>query len=354
MLLALIQLFTPRGPVGAGHLALWSIVLWFGWTMIAIPYYAWGAELSLRYHERTRIASWRTACSVGGILTALAAPPLSAYLFGYGATLDQALTIVAVATVATTVVAVTWLLARVPEPPPLQVRRVGLREGFRIMWLNGPFKRLMIAVVLSSTGPALAAPLYILYLDHVIGTDMGVALTLLVYYAGNLAGISLLGALAERIGKHHAWMAGIAVLALCQPVFLVLGPGDLVAMLVTLAVTGVAGGCLVALPSAMKADVIDVDRLASGADRAGLFFSSWSLAQKAVTSLAMGSALLILALFEFDTTDGNGPLQTWALKLTFAGLPLLCYAGALLVIRPYPITEAHQRLLLRQLAARAT
>lgn len=354
MLLAVIQLFTPGGPVSAAHLAGWSLALWLGTTLVVIPYHAWGAELSLRYHERTRIASRRTLWSVSGILTALAAPPAAAWLFGYGHSLDQVLTIIAVVTVATGVVSVTWLLARVPQAQPLEARRVGFAEGLRLMWRNAAFKRLMIALMLCSTGQALAVPLFILYLDHVVGLDMPVTVALLVYFTGNLAGIVVLEQAARRLGKHPAWMAGVAVLTLCQPGYLLLGSGDTVALLALLAVTGLAGGSLVALPCAMKADVIDVDRLASGADRTAWFFSTWSLAQKTVTALAMTGSLLVLALFEFDPAGSNGPAQLWALKLTFAGPPMLCYAAALRVMRPYPLTEARQRRVLRQLAARGS
>lgn len=43
---ALIQLFQPPDDVGPAHLLVWSVALYFGWTLIAVPYAAWGAELS--------------------------------------------------------------------------------------------------------------------------------------------------------------------------------------------------------------------------------------------------------------------------------------------------------------------
>ncbi len=59
MVVAPHQLFSPSGAVSNGYLLGWSMLLWFGWTMINIPYYAWGAELSVDFHERTRITGWR-------------------------------------------------------------------------------------------------------------------------------------------------------------------------------------------------------------------------------------------------------------------------------------------------------
>jgi Na+/melibiose symporter-like transporter len=352
VLLAIIKLFTPRGEVTAMGLALWTVILCLGWTLVAIPYYAWGAELSCNYHQRTRIATWRTLCSVAGILTAIAVPLVAGKLFGYGGDLREALTIIAILAITSGVVAFTWLLTRVAEPAPLEIRPVAALQGLRFMWRNGPFKRLLVAFALSAAGPAMAAPVFFFYLDQVIVADIAVTTPLLVFYCGNLLGVAGWGALAERIGKRQAWMAAMWLMVVSQPAYLFLGAGDLIPMLIILFLGGASAGSLVGLPCAMKADVIDVDRLVSGADRTGLFFSSWSLAQKSVGSLALGASLLILTLVEFQPTGPNGPAQIWALKMTFAGIPTLCYAAALAVIRLYPITEERHRSVMRQLAAR--
>ncbi len=60
------------------------MLLWLGWTMINIPYFAWGAELSNDYNERTRITGWRQAFGYLGNVSVLLIPSLSGQLFGYG------------------------------------------------------------------------------------------------------------------------------------------------------------------------------------------------------------------------------------------------------------------------------
>ena len=64
------QLLSPDLDAGVGYLLVWSITLYVGWTMFAVPYLAWGAELSSDYHERTRITSYREGTSILGILAA--------------------------------------------------------------------------------------------------------------------------------------------------------------------------------------------------------------------------------------------------------------------------------------------
>ena len=51
-MLAVYKLFLPSGPVTATYLLTWLVVLWLGWTLLYIPYYALGAEISPDYDER--------------------------------------------------------------------------------------------------------------------------------------------------------------------------------------------------------------------------------------------------------------------------------------------------------------
>ena len=68
LMLAVYKLFMPDpADVNAGYLLGWLVALWVGWTMLFIPYYAWAAELSPDYNERTRITGWRSWIGMAAI-----------------------------------------------------------------------------------------------------------------------------------------------------------------------------------------------------------------------------------------------------------------------------------------------
>ena len=52
MMVSIYQLFLPPAGAGAAHMLTWSLALSVATTMMLIPYYAWGAELSTNYNER--------------------------------------------------------------------------------------------------------------------------------------------------------------------------------------------------------------------------------------------------------------------------------------------------------------
>src|SRR5512139_1975065 len=91
MLVSVWMLFVPQGAVTNTYFAVWLVLLWLGWTFIGIPFYAWGAELSPHYHERTRIASVRTGVGLVGTLVAIVVPLLTGLLFDYGYAIGESM-----------------------------------------------------------------------------------------------------------------------------------------------------------------------------------------------------------------------------------------------------------------------
>ena len=84
MMLAIYQLFLPPAGAGAWHMGIWMFVLSISTTMMLIPYYAWAAELSPDYNERSRITGVRSMMGVVGSLVAQLAPAAALLFFGIG------------------------------------------------------------------------------------------------------------------------------------------------------------------------------------------------------------------------------------------------------------------------------
>ena len=173
------------------------------------------------------------------------------------------------------------------------------------------------------------------------------------FYIANLASVPVWVALSHRVGKHRAYMSAFVIIACAHPFYMLLGPGDFWYMLPITLVTGfAAGGFGAALPNSMKADVIDLDTLESGENRAALFFSSWSFVQKLVASLGTAIAMFGLALVGFKSGVENGPDEMFGLRLLFSTLPSIFFLTATAIMWRYPITESRHAEIRAALAAR--
>jgi Na+/melibiose symporter-like transporter len=116
--------------------------------------------------------------------------------------------------------------------------------------------------------------------------------------------------------------------------------------------SGIASGALTALPASMKADVVDLDAIESGEDRAGLFFAAWSLAVKFISAVGQGLAFATLAFIGFHAKGDNGPDEIFGLRVFYSAGPMLLYLIAVIIVRGYPITSKRHAQLRSQLDTR--
>ncbi len=345
MMLSVYQLFLPPEGAGAGHLLLWSMLLSIGTTLMLIPYYAWGAELSPDYSERSRITGARSMAGVLGSFTAQAMPALALLLFGIGGS-AAVLEIVGYTMLVIMPLCVAITLAGTPDAKVPVRSNLPIMKGIGLMVRNRPFLQLVAAFTVGSIGLNITTPLYLFFIADVLDAEAQAIYMLAFFYMANLLSVPLWVMLAQRIGKHRAYLVSFVIISGAHPFYMLLGPGDFWYMLPITLVTGfAAGGFGAALPNSMKADVIDLDHLQSGENRAALFFSSWSFVQKLVASLGTAIAMFGLALVGFQSGKDNGEEEMLGLRLLFSTLPSIFYLLAAAIVWSYPITaERHAEI----------
>ncbi len=344
LMVSIYMLFMPPSGAGGWHMAVWMFVLSLGTTMLFIPYYAWGAELTPDYNERSRVTGWRSMMGVVGSLAAQLAPAIALLAFGIGGS-GAVLVIVGTMMLAVMPIGALLTLVRVPEPAHYQSTYIPLWQGLRLMMENGPFKRLVLAFMVGSIALSITTPLYLFFITFVLHAEEKAIFMLTFFYLANFSAVPFWVWLSARIGKHRAYVASFAIIACAHPFYLLLGDGDFWWMLPITLVTGFSAGGFAALPNSMKADVIDLDTLKSGENRAAMFFSAWSFTQKLAGSLGGWIALSTLAWVGFNAAPGavNAEDELLGLRLLFALIPSAFYLSAGAIIWKYPITREKHR-----------
>lgn len=355
LMLSIYQLFMPPAGAGAQHMLIWSMALSIGTTMMLIPYYAWGAELSTDYNERSRITGARAMAGVLGSLSAQLVPALALILFGIGGS-AAVLEIVGVMMLLVMPVCVLLTLWGTPESRVDGRSSLPVFEGLKLMWQNRPFKQLVVAFMIGSLGLNVTTPLYIFFVADVLDAEDKAIFMLTFFYLTSFLAVPFWVWLSRRIGKHKAYIASFVTISCAHPFYLLLGEGDFWWMLPVTITTGfAAGGFAQTLPNSMKADVIDLDTAASSENRAALFFSAWSFAQKATSSVGAAIAMFGLALFGFDAAPeaSNGPDELFGLRFLFSTFPSLFFLLGAAIVWNYPITEARHAEIRREIEAKA-
>lgn len=328
-------------PEGAGlvHLAGAGALLSLGWTMVMLPYTAWGAELATGYDERSRVAASRELLVVVGVI---AATGLVGAAGGHGDGLRLLAIVVAVALPVTVALA----LGLVPGTAP--PARPG-RGGWRLVAANRPFLRLLAAWLINGVANGLPATLFVLYVEYRLGAGSWQGGLLFAYFAAAVVGMPAWVALARRIGKHRTWCVAMAWACAWFALAPLLGPGDTAWFLVVCVATGLALGADLALPPAMQADVVDVDTAGGGAERTGLYFGLWGMATKLALAVAVGVAFPLLDAVGFVAADP--PAGTLALALAYAALPIALKAVAIALVWTFPLDRAGHAALRARITA---
>ncbi|MBL8644784.1 MAG: MFS transporter [Rhodospirillaceae bacterium] len=355
---ALIQLFQPPTGVTTAYVTLWSVLLYLGWTMINVPYTAWGAEMTGDYNERVRITSAREGVMLLGIFAAGTIPVWAA---SAGLSERSALAVISWMAVIAGGPFIALMLWRVPDPLPRHIPKHtpilsprAWLTGLKALSDNKPFLRLLTAWLVNGLANGIPSTLFLLFLQHRLEADQTQrGVLILVYFLAAVLAIPIWSSLSKRIGKHRAWC--IAMLVTCAAFVWVplLAPGDVMAFGVVCIITGMGLGADLALPPALQADVVDFDTLRNRQERAGLFFALWSMSTKLALALAVVLTFPVLAALGFDPKGENSPTALWSLAVIYAWAPVVLKLVAIALVWAFPITAARQRLIRRRLDALA-
>ncbi len=322
-------LFPPASVREAGTTVLlaWAGLLmaitYTAYSVVAVAHQSWGARLGGNEAQRSRVVAWREGLSLLGVLIAAVLPAT----LGLGAT---------VSTFAVLLTLGWWAWSR--SATPIALKTTGPAMSLGPSPLRQPaFLRLLAVFVINGTASAVPATLVLFFVQDRLQASPSVEPAFLAtYFLCAALSIPLWVRLVARIGLARTWLLGMA---LAVAVFIwaaTLGAGDVMPFLVVCALSGIALGTDLTLPSAMLAGLIG--QLGERGQREGAYFGWWSFATKLNLALAAGLALPLLALFGYEP-GARDPAALQTLTIAYCLLPCvlkLLAGGALyaLVIRP--------------------
>jgi GPH family glycoside/pentoside/hexuronide:cation symporter len=320
--LGMQALFFPRvsTPEALQYWALACLlVVYTAYSQLSISHQSWGARLGGGELHQGRVVAWREGLGLVGVLLAAVLPSV----FG----LPVMIGVLAVA------LAVGWLAwSQAPEPQRSETPSLtsAPRASLWHPWRQSGFRRLLTVFMLNGIASAIPATLVLFFIqDRLQAPTAQEPLFLGAYFLSAALSIPLWIKAVSRWGLARTWLAGmllaIAVFAWAAG----LGQGDITAFLIVCALSGVALGTDLALPSALLAGVIakqgDQGRLE------GAYFGWWNLATKLNLALAAGLALPLLDALGY-TPGGRDPEALRTLGLAYAVLPCALKLAAALAL----------------------
>lgn len=350
-LAAAVALFFPPDHISVTYLAVVLGFFYLGWTAMQIPFMAWSGEVSGRYHERTRIATYQGIVTAVALLITLVLPTIADQMRPGDGRLQ--LTLMGLLVVVTTVPCVLLTLTAFPERETyVEHERFSFRDSLSAVFANPLLLRVLASDFAVTLGQSTRAGLIVFFVTFYMGRpEWAAGLYLFQFLFGILAGPIWLR-VGKALGKHRAAILGETVQVVINLGLLLVTP-DTVGLLLALTVAqGLAQGSGNLMLRAIVSDVADLNRLETGRERTGLYFSVFSLSAKAASAVAIGVTLPLIALYGFDPKAVvNTPEALRGLLLVFALGPAIAHTLSALLLAGFPLDEKRHAVIRRQLDA---
>ena len=354
--LAFYLLFTPPTVLSQPQAALWfgvSFILYSIFhTLYALPHYALGPELTLDYHERSRLFGVREAFTILGTIGAAVAPGVLIGVFHLSerrafSTLGAVMGVLLVVLYAVLVIVV-------PERPDFVARESnpfvpGVRRALR----NRPFRILLLTYVVGSIAGAIPGTLMPFFNSYVIRPQneaRWLAIFLATYFASGFLCLPIWVLLARRFGKRPTWLASFLMGITGGGAMFFLGQGDTIPLLFLIAWAGSSFGAGLFLGPAMQADVIDYDELHTGKRREAQYSAFWGMLPKFVAIPSAAIPIAILGSIGYVPNAAQTPQVVLAIKAIFALTPAFFSILAFFIACRFAIDESVHRAILRGIA----
>lgn len=345
LIVAIWALFIPPEGSGFYWLLSWSLLVYLAWSLLTLPYTAWGAELSDDYDQRSTITASRESFVLVGTLLAAGLP----LAMGIGSDAPgEALAILAQSLAFLLPLCILLCLVKVPESNR-RSQPIHFRAGLALLKQNTLFTKLLFAYFMNGIANGLPATLFLLFVSYVLVLPEQFGLLLSAYFISGLIGLPIGVKLAKRFNKHRVWgcsmLWAVAIFAWVPT----LGTGDFIPFLVICILSGLSLGIDMALPASIQADVIDLDSTKGGGQRSGFFFGLWGMATKLSLALAVGIAFPLLTLFGFDTQTAPADNNLLALSVLYGLLPIPFKLISAWTIWHFPLDRQQHQALQKQL-----
>lgn len=327
----LYLLFAPPELSSTGllwYLLMISLLLFTAFTVLAVPYLAWGAELTRDYHERTTVVQVRALFGILGGVIGASLPIVIANQYP-----DQRLGFAAMGMMFGVLIALTGGITgvAVPDKGRDQLPAASLSHFWRGLgrtFENREFRVIFITFCMMTISAAMGEAVQLIVVKYWLGMYDFFPLLALTFALCFAASFPFWLAVSQRIGKTRALRLGLTLGSIAPLGWIIVQPGQRWAMMIFMILAGAVSGCIT-LAVSQAADVVDFDELQTGEQRAGAYFGIWAFGLKTANAIgvALGGVLLSVVGYVPDITQSPdtlwwlvmlvGPLQS---IVTFTGL----------------------------------
>ena len=316
-------------------------------SLMGITHLAMGFEMTNDYDERTRIFGYKNQIENLTILLATFSVPV-ALKFNDWTVLGHTLTRTDCYCLAAGVLAVISVGAALvayfgtSEPVRLQQKtKYHFAEGLLGVFKNKAFRILLAVFVLVTIADRVVSAELFIVIEQFHGLREENSISLLIgFFIGGLVSVWPWVWLAQRYGKDNILRFALVLWPLTCVAFVVQQWTEIELCVVAFGI-GVSGTGMLTIFGSIVPDVLEYENSGANQSREGLYVSVGNV----VYQIAMGIGFFVsgqtlhLIGYHGETSTHSSPDLVFWLRVTFAAIPVLLSASALIAFAYFPITK---------------
>lgn len=308
-------LFHPGPQAGWLDLLLSLLLLNLGFTLIAVPYYAAAVELAPQAQAQRRVAMWREALMLLGVLLALFLPVMWPQY--------SPLSVLAVTFLGLLPVTLLWqwsIHPRAYQAPSLSNSQNLPQDAAEQtqLALRQAMKALLQLQFWNALAAALPAGLFLFYVQEVLQLSLQQAgLLLVLYFFGGLLAAPVWLRLARHFSAISLWKSSLLLASVAFLPAAFLNAESVWLFVLVCLVSGFSLSADVVFPISLQGQMAAQYSQQSGQSRGGAALGWWGMVNK--LALAVSAAVALPLLEILSSRFGRAS----ALPFLYAGLPVL-------------------------------
>ncbi len=353
--LSATRLFQPPANADVGYFALWSALLYVGFTMFEVPNSAWGAELSRDYVERSRIGAAKAIFNIAGSLASYLLP-IGLYFYTKSTAISgTSFAVLSIAYVIAFPLFMLLSLIIVPNGPVVENRRVALGAVLSSLRRSAVLQRFYGITALWGLGEGFFMSTTFIFMTDFMGLKEQFPFIMVALFVAEMVFLQVWTPILKKIDRHRAWAFCVAAIVCLSPIVLLLpkGAAGFPFFIGLVCVRSFFGAPTNFLPGAVLGDVIDHDALRTGSSKAGNFFAIQMLVIKVMMALGGACAFFIMDKAGYKVGHPNGEVANLGLLAAYIGAPLIFHLSMACLAWNFPITSRKHGIIQRRLEARA-
>ena len=323
-------------------------------TMVMTPYSALGAELTLDYHERTSLNSFRLAFSIGSGLVCAVLPMLIVNAFD-----DIRTGYIVMAIVFGLIFSLPWigvfLYTKEREEFSQEKKSFNFFELFFEPFKIKSFRLLIFMYLFAYLAIDVVSTVFAYYTKYYLGNETVLPIALGTLFIAEILFIPVYGAIAKKTSKNISYIIGAIVWCIAGVALFTLPPDVSTFQVVLMAgIIGAGISAVAVMPHAMFGDVTDVAELVVGKREEGTLSGLMTFIRKVASGLAVAGVTFSMGLAGFvNPVDGvefaQPPSFLFALRFIISFVPLILMTLGIIAAIRYPLVSRDHKKLIKYL-----